>query len=67
MRYYINPERRKKTVNFTDHIVYSRVKDLEGNALNLELSIMSMSGNSGLKAAAADAKETEGACLKLER
>ncbi len=59
MRYYINPERRKKTVNFTDHIVYSRVKDLEGNALNLELSIMSMSGNSELKAAAADAKETD--------
>lgn len=59
MRYYINPERRKKTVNFTDHIVYSRVKDLEGNPLDLELSIMSMSGNSELKAAAADAKETD--------
>lgn len=59
MRYYINPERRKKTINFTDHIVYSSVKDLEGNPLDLELSIMSMSGNSELKAAAADAKETD--------
>lgn len=59
MKYYINPERRKKTINFTDHIVYSKVKDLEGNPLDLELSIMSMSGNSELKAAAADAKETD--------
>ena len=59
MRYYINPERKKKTVNFTDHIVYSSVKDLEGNPLDLELSIMSMSGNSELKAAAADARETD--------
>lgn len=59
MRYYINPERNKKTVNFTDHIVYSTVCDLEGNPLELELSIMSMNGNSELKAAAADAKETD--------
>lgn len=59
MRYYINPERRKKTINFTDHIVYSQVKDPDGNPLSLELSIMSMSGNSELKAAAADAKETD--------
>lgn len=59
MRYYINPERRKKTINFTDHIVYSKVEDLEGKPLELELSIMSMSGNSELKAAAADAKETD--------
>ena len=59
MRYYINPERRKKTINFMDHIVYSHVEDLDGNPLDLELSIMSMSGNSELKAAAADAKETD--------
>lgn len=59
MKYYINPERHKPTINFVDHIVYSRVKDLDGNPLDLELSIMSASGNSELKAAAADARETD--------
>ncbi|PNV59871.1 hypothetical protein C0033_21570 [Clostridium sp. chh4-2] len=59
MKYYINPERRKPTINFVDHIVYSKVNDLERNPLNLELSIMSASGNSELKAAMADAKETD--------
>ena len=41
MRYYINPERNKKTVNFTDHIVYSTVQDLEGHSLDLELDAFS--------------------------
>lgn len=59
MKYYINPERHKPTINFVDHIVYSRVADLEGNPLNLELSIMSASGNSELKAAIEGARETD--------
>lgn len=59
MKYYINPERRKPTINFVDNIVYSHVKDLEGNPLDLDLSIMSASGNSELKAAIAGAKETD--------
>lgn len=59
MRYYINPERNKKTVNFKDHIVYSTVEDLEGKPMQLELSVMSMNGNSELKAAAKDARETD--------
>ena len=59
MKYYINPERHKPTINFVDHIVYSRVKDLDGNPLDLELSILWASGNSEFKAAAADARETD--------
>lgn len=59
MKYYINPERNKPTINFVDHIVYSTVEDLEGKPLELELSIMSCSGNSELKAAMAAAKETD--------
>lgn len=59
MRYYINPERNKKTVNFKDHIVYSTVENLEGKPMQLEFSVMSMNGNSELKAAAKDAKETD--------
>lgn len=59
MKYYINPERNKPTINFVDNIVYSRVSDLNGNEIDLELSIMSASGNSELKAAMEAAKETD--------
>lgn len=59
MKYYINPERRKPTINFVDNIVYSKVKDLEGKPMDLELSIMSASGNSELKAAMEGARETD--------
>lgn len=58
MRYYINPERRKRTISFTDHIVYSRTEDLNGDPLELELSVMSMNGGCELSTAAAGAIET---------
>lgn len=45
MKHYIDPGRRRNSVNFVDHIVYSKVKDLEGNELELDLSIMAQSGN----------------------
>lgn len=45
MKHYIDPGRKRNSVNFVDHIVYSRVKDLEGRDLDLDLSIMAQSGN----------------------
>lgn len=52
MKYYINPGRKRKSVNFIDSIVYSHTKDLNGRDLELEMSIMLQDGNSEMKAAA---------------
>ena len=56
---YIDPGKARKGVNFIDHIVYSKVTDLEGNDLELDLSIMSQSGNSEMRAAAARFEDPE--------
>lgn len=42
----------RSSINFLDNIVYSQVKDLEGNKLDLKLSIMLKDGNSEMKLAA---------------
>lgn len=52
MRFYVDFGRKRDSINFVDHIIYSKVKDLDGNDLELDLSIMSQSGNSEMKAAA---------------
>lgn len=52
MEYYINPGRIRKSVNFIDNIVYSCQKDLEGNDLELKMSIMLQNGNSEMRIAA---------------
>lgn len=40
MRYVIDPGRDRRVVKFTDSIVYSHRADLEGNMVELELSVM---------------------------
>ncbi|MBT9777538.1 alpha/beta hydrolase fold domain-containing protein [Clostridium sp. MCC353] len=45
MKHYIDPGRKRNSINFVDHIVYSKVKDLDGNDLELDLSILAQSGN----------------------
>ena len=52
MRYVIDPGRKRPSVNFIDSIVYSRRPDLEGNMLELEMSIMLQNGNSEMRLAA---------------
>jgi pimeloyl-ACP methyl ester carboxylesterase len=52
MKYYVDFGRKRDSINFVDNIIYSKVKDLEGKPLELDLSIMSQSGNSEMKAAA---------------
>lgn len=41
----IDPGKKRHPINFSDHIIYSRVKDLEGKDLDLDLSLMRQSGN----------------------
>lgn len=49
MRYFIDPGRKRKSINFIDNIKYSESKDLNGNKLDLMMSIMVQNGNSELK------------------
>lgn len=51
MRALFNPGFEKKTINLTDNIVYSKVKDINGNDLELKLSIMAQNGNSEMRLA----------------
>lgn len=46
MKKVIKPGRARKSINFIDNIVYSRQKDLEGNEMELKMSIMLQNGNS---------------------
>ena len=52
MKYTIDPGRKRPSVNFIDSIVYSRKPDLDGNMLDLEMSIMLQNGNSEMRLAA---------------
>ena len=46
MKKVINPGFAKKTINLIDNIVYSHQKDLNGNPMELKMSIMLQNGNS---------------------
>ena len=51
MKSYFYPGVEKKTINLFDNIVYSHVRDLEGNALELKLSVMVQNGNAEMRLA----------------
>lgn len=59
MKRIIDPGRAVETVTMIDHIVYSNVKDRQGNELKLELSVMSAMGNSEMAAALGRTKPEE--------
>ena len=59
MRNVIEPGKKRKSINFLDSIVYSEVKDLEGNDLKLEMSVMLQNGNSEMRFAAGVADEED--------
>lgn len=59
MKKIIDPGRAVETVTMIDHIVYSNVKDRQGNDLKLELSVMSAMGNSEMAAALGRTKPEE--------
>lgn len=52
MKQKIKPGKERKSINFIDNIVYSRQKDLEGNEMELKMSIMLQNGNSEMRLAA---------------
>lgn len=51
MRTIIDPGKERRSINFIDNIVYSHVKDLYGNPLDLTLSLMVQNGNSEMRLA----------------
>lgn len=51
MKQRICPEFRKKTLNLIDNVVYSRQKDLQGNPMELKMSILLQNGNSEMRLA----------------
>lgn len=52
MKHTIDPGRARASINFIDNIVYSKKPDLDGNMLELKMSIMLQNGNSEMKLAA---------------
>ena len=51
MRIVIDPGKERRTINFIDNICFSHVKDLEGNPLDLYMSLMVQNGNSEMRLA----------------
>ena len=51
MRKVFDPGTKKKTLTLIDNVVYSNVKDLEGNPLELKMSILLQNGNSEMRLA----------------
>ena len=59
MKKVIKPGRARKSINFIDNIVYSRQKDLEGNEMELKMSIMLQNGNSEMRLASGNDDDSE--------
>ena len=51
MRTIIDPGKERRSINFIDNIVYSHVTDLEGQPLELSMSLMVQNGNSEMRLA----------------
>ncbi|MCC8126802.1 MAG: alpha/beta hydrolase [Clostridiales bacterium] len=51
MRKELNTSRKRKSINFIDNVVYSHQKDLQGNDMELKMSIMLQNGNSEMRLA----------------
>ncbi len=51
MKLVRDPGKKRRSINFLDNICYSRVTDLEGNPMDLMMSIMVQNGNSEMRLA----------------
>ncbi len=49
MKYTLTPEKRRRQINIIDDIVFSRVRDLEGNELELKMTLLVANGNSEMR------------------
>lgn len=54
MKAVFKPGVEKKTINLIDNVVYSHVKDLSGNPLELKMSVMLQNGNAEMRIAAGE-------------
>ena len=54
MKKYINPGNQRKSLTLIDNIVYSHQKDLQGNSMDLKMSILLQNGNSEMRLAAGE-------------
>ncbi len=61
MKYDLDPGKERRSINFLDNICYSHVTDLNGNPMDLLLSIMVQNGNSEMRLAAGLDDEAESA------
>ncbi len=59
MRKTINPGKSRRTINMHDEIVFSHVKDLKGNPLDLTMSVMVQNGNAEMRLATGRDDETD--------
>ena len=66
MKKVFDPGTKKKTLTLVDNIVYSTVKDLEGNPLELKLSVLLQNGNSEMRAAVGEDDPKEAAAGKAQ-
>ena len=51
MHTVLDPGKERRSINFLDGICYSRVQDMQGNPLDLTLSLMVQNGNSEMRLA----------------
>lgn len=51
MRTVLDPGKERRSINFLDGICYSHVQDMQGNPLDLTLSLMVQNGNSEMRLA----------------
>ena len=59
MRKEIKQGRERKSINFIDNIVYSKQKNLQGEEMELKMSIMLQNGNSEMRLAAGRDDESD--------
>ena len=59
MKKVIKPGRTRKSINFIDNIVYSRQKNLDGQEMELKMSIMLQNGNSEMRLASGHDDEAD--------
>lgn len=59
MKKLIEPGRARKSINFIDNIVYSRQKNLDGQEMELKMSIMLQNGNSEMRLASGHDDEAD--------
>ena len=51
MKMILDPGKEKRSINFIDNIPFSHVKDMDGNEIELKMSLCVQNGNSEMRLA----------------